>query len=81
MSTQELCERVIDLVAKVLQVSAHSLSPESRIDVTPNWSSLTQLGILTLIEQEFGVTIEPEDAVELTSVSALAAFLDGRGGQ
>jgi acyl carrier protein len=80
MSTEELRDRVIDLVAKVLQVPAQSLGPDSRIDVTPNWSSLTQLGILTLIEQEFGVTIEPEDAVDLTSVSALTAFLDKGAG-
>jgi acyl carrier protein len=80
MSTEELRDRVIDLVAKALQVPPQSLGPDSGIDVTSNWSSLTQLGILTLIEQEFGVTIEPEDAVDLTSVSALTAFLDKRGG-
>jgi acyl carrier protein len=76
MGTEELRGRVIDLVAKVLQAPAQTVGPDGRIDVTPNWSSLTQLGILTLIEQEFGVTIEPEDAVDLTSVSALTAFLD-----
>ena len=44
-----------------------------------NWDSLKQLEVLGAIEQEFSVTIDPEQALDLTSLPALVAFLASSG--
>lgn len=69
-------DQVVEMVARVLRISPAEVGREGEMNMTPKWDSLAQLNILTVIEQECGVTIEPETAVELTSVPALAAFLD-----
>jgi len=69
-------DQAAEIVARVLRLEVSEVGPDGRMDVTPKWDSLAQLSILTAIEQECGVSIEPEDAVELTSVPALAEFLE-----
>jgi acyl carrier protein len=69
-------DQLINMVARVLRISPAEIGPDGQMNVTPKWDSLAQLNILVVIEQECGLTIEPEEAVELTSIRALAAFLD-----
>ena len=44
--------------------------------VTPNWDSLVQLDILASIEREFGILIEPDEAIELTTLASLIRRVD-----
>jgi acyl carrier protein len=79
MHPASLQERVVELVSKVLHVAPDAVGPSGRIDETPKWDSLAQLNVLLLLEQEFGVTVEPEQGVELTSVAAICDYLRRQG--
>lgn len=41
-----------------------------------HWDSLMQLGLISAIEQEFGVTITDQDAVDMSSFEAAAAIVN-----
>lgn len=73
-------EKVRQILASVLRQPVNALPAGAAIDLTPGWDSLAQLDILAAVEQEFGVTIEPEQAIDLTSLPALVAFLDRHAG-
>lgn len=55
-----------------------SVSPTLSMDTTPEWDSLRHVQLLYAIEEAFSVRIEPEDALRLTSLAAIAAFLAAR---
>jgi acyl carrier protein len=68
-------EKVRQIVATITRTPVSSLPDDAAIDLTPRWDSLAQLDILASVEQEFGLTIEPEQAVELTSLATLIAHV------
>jgi acyl carrier protein len=43
------------------------------------WDSLAHVGLMVALEQEFGVTISPAQAVELASVGRIKRFLAAEG--
>jgi acyl carrier protein len=67
---------VAALIARVLRLDVALVGHDGGMNLTSKWDSMAQLTILVAIEQECGVVIEPEAAVELTSVAAIAEFLD-----
>jgi len=49
-----------------------SLSAETN----PGWDSVTQVTLISVIEEEFGITLPEERYGELTSFQSLFAYLD-----
>ena len=39
------------------------------------WDSMAHVGLMMALEREFGVSISPADAIELTDVAKIKAFL------
>jgi acyl carrier protein len=70
--------RVRRVLSVLLKLDPSALPADAALGVLAHWDSLKQLEILGAIEQEFSVTIEPDEALDLTSLPALVAFLDGR---
>ena len=69
-------ERTRHVLAAILRVPDAALGDAAAMDSTPNWDSLAQLDILAACEQEFGLAIEPDQAVDLVTFEALAAFME-----
>jgi acyl carrier protein len=45
---------------------------------TPGWDSLAHVSLVAAIESEFGIAIDIEDSLELTSYQAVKLFLEER---
>jgi acyl carrier protein len=43
-----------------------------------SWESVMTLTLIALVEDEFGLSIEPEEAVELTSFPRFLAYVQAR---
>lgn len=54
-------EKIIEIIAGVLNVDAAQVTPESGVGDIPNWDSLAQLTILQSVQDEFDVEFGPED--------------------
>jgi acyl carrier protein len=48
------------------------------IDNVPGWDSMAHVGLILTLQKEFGVSISPTDAIELTSVKNIIQYLTGR---
>ena len=48
------------------------------IDNVPGWDSMAHVGLILTLQKEFGVTIPPAEAIELTNVKNIIQFLSKR---
>lgn len=46
------------------------------IDTVQGWDSMAHVGLIMALQQEFGVSISPADAIELTDVEMIKDYLE-----
>ncbi len=63
-----LQSRVFQVVSSSLRISAESVSLDLTVGDIPAWDSLGHVTLLQAIEQEFGLTFEIDEALEIESV-------------
>ncbi len=68
-----------EIIAKILRTTPNLLSDEDAMGGIEHWDSLAQLAILSTIEQEYGLSIEPDLAVELNTVGKICAYVNEHG--
>lgn len=64
-------EKIIEIVAEMLQVDSSMITETTLMDDVEEWDSLVQVMIIGEIEQRLGVSIDLEDAMEVTGVADL----------
>lgn len=69
-------ERVIQLIASILQVPAGTITEDTRAEDVEQWDSLAHVMIIGGLEEQLGIAIPLEEAAELSSV---AEILDKAG--
>lgn len=52
------------------------LTDEMSIDTVEGWDSMAHVALIMALQKEFAVSISPEQAIELTTVSAIKAYLE-----
>jgi len=79
MSDPKLWDRVRALL------SYHSGAPETALNAqsspqnTPGWDSVANLGLMSALEDEFGVTISSDDVMRLRTLGDIAEFVAATG--
>jgi acyl carrier protein len=58
-------ERIRELFATLLQVSPGQVSDDTRPGTLARWDSLQHLILVSGFEEEFGLDLDPEEAVEM----------------
>ena len=58
-------EKIRDLFAVLLQVSPDEIKDETRPASLARWDSMQHLILVSGFEEEFGLDIDPEEAVEM----------------
>ena len=58
-------EKIRDLFAALLQVSPDEVKDETRPANLERWDSMQHLILVSGFEEEFGLDIDPEEAVEM----------------
>jgi acyl carrier protein len=74
----DLETRLIDCYQAVLPSLSVDEIRAARLDTTPGWDSLKTITLLAVLEEEFGVTVGPDEIPEMTSFGAILALLRGR---
>ena len=70
-------ERVRDILAKQLRISADQITAESRIKNDLGADSLDILQLLMTIEEEYNVTIPDEELATFETVNDVVKYLEG----
>jgi acyl carrier protein len=73
--SDQLMHRVREIVAAIFDVPLEDVTPASSSETIEAWDSLGRLVLTVELEQEFGVQVTPEETEQLSSVSAIVAWL------
>jgi acyl carrier protein len=78
--SDDLHAQVRRTVADVFALDAGSVTDATSPETTSAWDSIGHLNLILAVEQEFGVSFDPNQIPKLTSIQALAdAIAAGRG--
>jgi acyl carrier protein len=69
-------EKVISIIAKVLNVPTSDITPDTEIGEPDEWDSLHNLTIFTELEKTFNVKITQEMMMDLEDVSDIINLLE-----
>jgi len=69
-------EKVIALIARVLNVSTSEVKLDTEIGELDEWDSLHNVAILAELEKEFDVKITPDMVMDLEDVSDIVSLIE-----
>lgn len=71
----ELQQRVIRIVSSIMAVPVESLSLDSSADTIESWDSMQHMSLVLALEQEFGVSFDDDQVLDMLSVRRIAEIL------
>ena len=71
---------VEDVIAGVLKIPVGAVTDDLEFNGVPQWDSLNHVNLMLELEQVYGVTVDEEHMVELTSVRAIRQFVHEQAG-
>ena len=75
MASEELLTAICHLVADVMQIPEASIRPQTTPADVPTWDSVQHLSLMLGVEDRFGVSVQPEEAADLLTPSAIADYI------
>ena len=68
---QDICKRVQIIVAETLNLTIEKVPPEAVQAKYPEWDSMAYLSIISIIEDEFDITITEENIDKFGGVTQI----------
>ncbi len=65
----ETLEKVIEIVASTCEVDKSEVTADSTVGDFPAWDSMGHLSMLSNVEEAFGISLKPEEMMELEDVN------------
>lgn len=75
-----ISERVKALVAGILDIPAGDLTPSTGVGDLPQWDSLAQVAIVTTMEDDFGLDLDADSLMEVSTLADLIALAEEQNG-
>ena len=72
-------EKIARILADTLGIPAAEIDATTTMETQPAWDSVAHLNFVMSIEQEFGVSFEPEEMMALGSLPSVEAALAAKG--
>ncbi len=73
MDQQTIETTIRDVMSGLFGVDAAEIGEDTSIETVENWDSLQHVNLVMALEQEFSVTFDVDDALEMTTFSAVCA--------
>lgn len=73
MNLTEFCGQLDDL----FELDAGTVKPTDSLQQIPGWSSLTFMGLIAMVDEEYEVTLKPAAVLKAASVADLANLIGG----
>ena len=67
------------VLARVFGVSDGDITDATTPETLAQWDSLAHMMMIVELEREYGVAVDPADALELRSVAAVKEYLQANG--
>ncbi|MCP4592251.1 MAG: acyl carrier protein [bacterium] len=72
-------EKLRDIICDVFRIEPERYRPDLASAEVDAWDSVMHITLLLTLEQSFGVTFEPEEGAEMTSIEAIRSALARHG--
>lgn len=69
---------VEQIIAETLKVTPSAITDELSYSSTPEWDSLNHVNLMLALESNYGVVIDEDVMIDLTSVRAIKSFINGQ---
>jgi len=79
VSDDPIIAKLLALLADVTGAPLAQLRPTSTAADTPGWDSVANLSFIAAVEEEFGVEILTQEAMQLRGIMDVAALLARKG--
>jgi acyl carrier protein len=70
---EKMEEKVLQVIAEILEVSPDRITPTTMIQDVEEWDSLAQVMLIGALQEELGIEISIEEAAEMTGVADILA--------
>ena len=67
--------RLYATIESTLGVPAGTLDEDSSPETIPSWDSLNHLNLVMAVESEFGISLSPQDVVDMRNVGLIRTIL------
>lgn len=74
-----MSDRVTKVVSQVFGVPVARITDTDNPDTIDTWTSIEHIHLVMALQDEFGLSIDPDDAVEMLSVGMIRSFLTKKG--
>lgn len=71
-------QEIIELVAGILAVPVEALSLQTGAGDLPEWDSLAQVAIVTTVEEEYQLNLDPDSLMDIATIADLVTLVDGQ---
>jgi len=69
------------IVAEVLNIKIEELNNDSCMGITHNWDSLNHVGIITALEEAYGITINDNELMKYNNMAAITNLFESLSSQ
>ena len=73
-----ISEKVVDMLASQLNLEKAKLVPDARLIEDLGADSLDMVEMLMLVEEEFGISIPDDDAMNLKTVEDIVKYIEAK---
>ena len=73
--TERLQDRVYRIISEVFGIPVDEIDDESSPDTIESWDSEGHINLILSLEAEFGISLSPEDAMEMLSIRLVRLIL------
>ena len=70
-------DRVIDVTARVLKIDREGIKPEDNFTTDLGAESVQSIELVAMFEDEFGIEMDEDEALSVTSVGSAAEYIEG----
>lgn len=72
-------DQVIAVFTRVLGIDASQVSDDLRYNTIPQWDSIAHMSVVAALEEAFGVMIDMDDVIDMSSVGKARDILRKHG--
>lgn len=74
----DIKQEVYAIVAKVCEVAVNEINDNTSIGDYPQWDSVGQLTIISMVEETFNINFEPEEMMEMEDVNDIVKAVEAK---
>ena len=68
-------DKLYRILSEVFGIAIEEINEDSSPDTIPRWDSMSHITLIVSLESDFGISLSPEEAMEMLSVKLIRMIL------